>query len=212
MIVGIGDVDRPEALAEFVDEGLEAVTVVERMRGDVDEADGFGVESAQDPPCLVAVFDEVVGVRIEVQPQPFLLNDRKQLVHRPVERFLGILERFRPAAELGVDGVHTEVDGDLDDAAEVLHSGHALALVGPGDPLHRQQGRHSDARGVDGLGESADEVAVHLRVAEVGGEIRVRCQLQVFEPEVRRGGWEVEQSVRVMQRGGIVGDLHRCSR
>ncbi len=63
-------------------------------------------------------------------------------VHRPVERFLGVLERLGSAAELGVDRAHAEVDGDVDDAVEVLHracrfasSGHAIRRARAGAPV-----------------------------------------------------------------------------
>ena len=51
------------------------------MRPDVDEPDEGIVESADDAPCFEAVFDEVVGVGIDVERQTLGFQDREGCLH-----------------------------------------------------------------------------------------------------------------------------------
>ena len=158
---------------------------------------------------LQAVLDEIVGVRVDPDVDALALEDRHQFLHRPEERPLGFLGLLRAAGELGVDHVHPEVDGDLDDPLPVPHRRLAGILVGTRPPQHRQHRRDPDTRIGARLAELRHQVVVGARVVEERDEVPVRGELQVLVAEFGDQRREFEQLVVVVERRGIQGDLHR---
>src|SRR4029077_1249903 len=113
------------------------------------------------------------------------------------------------AGELGVDHVHAEVDGDLNDALPVAHRGFAVILVRAGPAQHRQHRGNTDTRVCARLTELGDQVVVGAGVVEERDEIPMRGQLQILVAQFRYHARELEQLVLVVERCGIQRDLHQ---
>ncbi len=159
---------------------------VEGVAGDEDHADVRGVDAADDAHRLEPVLDEIVWVRVDPDVDALALEDRHQFLHRAEERPLGFLGPLGPAGELGVDDVHAEVDGDLNDPLPVAHRGLAGILVGAGPAQHRQHRGDPDAGVGACLAELGDQVVVGAGVVEERDEVAVRGELQVLVAQVRR--------------------------
>ena len=182
---------------------------MERVARDEDHADIGGVDAADDPQRLQPVLDEIVWVRVDPDVDSFAFEDRHQLFHGPEERALGFLGALGAAGELGVDDVHTEVDGDLDDPLPVAYRRLTCVLVGSRPAQHRQHRRDADACVCTRLAELRDQVVVGARVVEERDEVPVRRQLQVLVSQFRHQPREFEQLVVVVERRRIQCDLHR---
>ena len=184
------------------------MALVEGVRRAVQEADPVLVQTADEIHGLDAVLDEVVGMRLDDQLQSFTLEDRQQLVHRSQELGLGRLGGFGSSVELGVDDLHAEIDGDLDDPLPGPYGGLPLILVRAGPAQHRQHRGETHA-GVGGhLLEFADAGVVDPGIAEERDEVGLGRQLH---PVVTEAGHDVGQFVH--RAGGeehlrIEGEFH----
>ena len=145
MVPGVGQVDVADLLAGGLDDRRRVVTLVERVRGAVQEADPVPIQAADHVHRLEPVLDEVVRVRLDDQLHTLALEDRQQLVHRLQELGLGGLRRLWPSVELGVDHLDAEIDSDLDGPLPRAHGRLPLVLVGTGPAQHRQHRRDPDA-------------------------------------------------------------------
>src|SRR5215207_8598960 len=86
-------------------------------------------------------------MRLDHQLQPFAFEERQQLIHRLEELRFGRLGRFRPAAELGVDHLDAEIDGDLDDPLPGPYGCLPLIFVLTGPAQDRQVAEERDEVG-----------------------------------------------------------------
>jgi hypothetical protein len=64
------------------DDGGRVVTLVEGVRGAVEEADPVPVQATDQVDRLDPVLDEVVGMRLQDQLDTLPLEDRQQLIRR----------------------------------------------------------------------------------------------------------------------------------
>ena len=212
--------DMRQHVGAFAQHRLGVVAEVVGVRRAVEELHPLRVDRADDVDRRLQRLAPVLGMRLDVEVDPLLLEDRHQLLHRAppgvlagldhragVAAVAGALVGVRAAAELRVHRVDAELDGDLDGALPVLDGGLPLDLVVRGPAVHRQQRGDADAIGLQRLLEAAEPVGEDARGLEPLEEIRARAE---FDPLVAELGDLARQLVerQVAVHEGVEGDLH----
>ena len=174
-----------------------SVAEVERVRRAIEELHVLRADDADHVDRGMKGLAPIFRMRLDVELDAFLLEDRNQLLHRaPPRRFArfgGVLSAAtiggmaaigrRAAAELGIHGVDAHVDGDLDRLLPVGHRRLALVLVGARPAVHRQQRSNLHAVVLERLLEAGDALGVHARRYPPIEEIGARRELDPFVAE-----------------------------
>ena len=158
VVEGVGDVDVGQHRRGLADHRLDIVAEVEGVRRAVEEAHVLRVDHPDHVDRRLQRLDEVLGMRLDVELDALLLEDRHQLLHRAEPgRLAGLGEGAGtagavarhvgrgPAAELRVHGVAAHLDRDLDRGLPVGDRGLPLALDRARPAVHRQQRGELDA-------------------------------------------------------------------
>ena len=206
VVEGVGDV----VLARVLHDLAHVAALVEGVGGAVEEADVPGVDGADHVDPADAVLDEVVGVRLDIEQDPLLLDAGDNDVHRLPELGLGALGLLGASRELGVHLVAAELEGDVDGPVPVAHRGLALVLVRGGPAVQRQAGGELEAVVLQEPLGPLDLLVVGGGVGVVGPEVVALGELDVREAGLR-GAAEVVLEGVPADLEGIHCDLHcRC--
>ena len=174
MVQDVGDVDLGEDRPGMLDHRRDVIAEVVRVRRTEHVADDRRVDRPDEGDGLVVALDEVVRVRLEVQPDAFPLEDRQQLLHRPPELRLAAGRSLWPPVELRVHHRAADVDRQLDRPLPVANGRLALVLVWARPAIERQDRRQLDPGLPQGGPELVDPSPVGPRMAEEGDEVGSR--------------------------------------
>src|SRR5829696_872878 len=147
-------------------------------------------------------------MRLDDQLQAFAFEERQQLIHRLEELRFCRLGRFRLAAELGVDHLDAEIDGDLDDPLPGPYGCLPLIFVRTGPAQHRQHRSDAHVRiGVDLL-QLLHPGVVDPRVSKERDEVGFGRQFHPVITQARRNVGQLEDRMARVKHLRIKRQLH----
>ena len=116
------------------------LVIEETMRGRIDIFQVIGAITFHHITGLIIQFTEIPWMGLDLHTDPFLLEQRKQLIHRAEPHTVTDLLLVRVAGKLGIDHLYSHIHRDLDNPFPVCHCNLPLFLRRAGPTVYYNKG------------------------------------------------------------------------